>query len=67
MLDLSSYSELMSRAEVAAVLRVSYGRVCYLTDRGLIRSRRVGKNVAVPKSAVEEFLSGSDVAPSESA
>lgn len=65
--DLSPYAELMSRSEVAAALKISYGRVCYLTDRGLIRSRRVGKNVAVPKSAVEEYLAGSDVSPAESA
>ncbi len=49
----------MDPAEVAARLKVSRATVYALVKSGALRHRRVGLQIRVPTSALDEFLAGS--------
>lgn len=52
----------LSLKELAGVLGVSYHHARGLVLSGKIRSKRFGRRILVPISAVEEFLNGEEVA-----
>lgn len=48
--------ELLTVAEVAAMLRVSKMTIYRLVDSGALQSMRVGRSVRLPRSSVDSYL-----------
>ena len=57
-MDMSEWPELMTVAEVAAILRVSKMTVYRLVNDGTIDSRKVGRSFRVMADSLRQYLSG---------
>lgn len=49
---------LLSRADAARLLGIGTTKLDDLIARRLIRTKRIGRRVLVPRAAVEEFVTG---------
>lgn len=52
---MNSSAMFLTRREVAAVLRVSLSTVDRLIEEGVLRVRRIGRRVLVPRVAIDEL------------
>lgn len=55
-MNLRDAPDVMTVAELAAVLRCGRNQAYQLVASGTVRSAKVGRAIRVPKSAVERFL-----------